>query len=83
MGIEELKKKAFIRHAVMVSAIKEHFDIGGTPTFETPSKKTDLPRWEINGHILFAKDEKTAIKYAKKRGLWVDGTIVKPINTEK
>ena len=32
--------------------------------------RKSLPRWEINGHSIFAKDEKTALKYATKRGLW-------------
>lgn len=31
------------------------------------------------GHRIETKDEKTATKYAKKRGLWRPGTIVKPI----
>lgn len=55
------------------------FDTGIRTVPDYPAKQRDLPRWDVNGHIIFAKDEKTAEKYAKKRGLWIAGTIVKPI----
>lgn len=41
--------------------------------------RRDLPCWDIDGATIYAKDEKTAIKYAKKRGLWRSGAIVKRI----
>lgn len=58
---------------------KKLFDTWPSKIYVKPIQKHDLPRWEINGAIIHAKDEKTAIKYAKKRGLWRSGTIVKPI----
>lgn len=51
------------------------------PSYPTHPRR-DLPRWDVNGHVIFAKDAKTAEKYAKKRGLWVPGTIVKPIESK-
>ena len=60
---------------------KKIFDTG-TRIVPSYQPRRDLPRWDVNGHIIFAKDEKTAEKYAKKRGLWVPGTIVKPIESK-
>ena len=58
---------------------KQLFDTGPSKIYVKPIQKHDLPRWDVNGHVIFAKDAKTAEKYAKKRGLWRSGTIVKPI----
>lgn len=57
----------------------------GDRIFDTPKRQSryiptrsnkDLPAWKVGGHVIHAKDEKTAIKYAKKRGLWNEGIIV-------
>lgn len=48
---------------------KKIFDTGTRIVPSYPTRR-DLPSWDVNGHIIFAKDEKTAEKYAKKRGLW-------------
>jgi hypothetical protein len=58
---------------------KQLFDTGPSKVYVKPIQKTDLPCWDVNGAVIYAKDEKTATKYAKKRGLWRPGTIVKPI----
>ena len=74
--------KLLMAHAAIMAAAaadKNLFGMGTSTVYAKKITKQDLPRWEINGHILFAKDEKTAVKYAKKRGFWKDGTIVKPI----
>lgn len=60
---------------------KKIFDTGTRIIPSYPTRR-DLPRWDVNGHIIFAKDAKTAEKYAKKRGLWVPGTMVKPIESK-
>ena len=67
--------------AMMMAAAsdKQLFDTGTSKVYVKPRQKTDLPCWEVNGAVIYAKDEKTAEKYAKKRGLWRPGTIVKPI----
>ena len=67
--------------AMMMAAAsdKQLFDTGPSKVYVKPISKTDLPRWDVNGSVIYAKDEKTATKYAKKRGLWRPGTIVKPI----
>lgn len=38
-------------------------------------KNKDLPKWDYDGHRIFAKDEATAIKYAKKRGFYKEGIV--------
>lgn len=63
------------------SADKQLFDMGPSKVYVKPIPKNNLPRWDVNGKQVFAKDEKTAIKYAKKRGLWRPGTIVKQIES--
>lgn len=70
--------------AMMMAAAcndKRFFDTGtrNVPSYQT---RRDLPRWDVNGQVIFAKDANTAEKYAKKRGLWVPGTIVKPIESK-
>lgn len=67
--------------AMMMAAAsdKQLFDTGPSKIYVKPIQKHDLPCWEVNGEYIHAKDEKTATKYAKKRGLWRPGTIVKPI----
>ena len=70
--------------AMMMAAAgndKKIFDTGKRIVPSYPSRR-DLPRWGINGHVIFAKDEKTAEKYAKKRGLWIPETIVKQIESK-
>lgn len=59
---------------------KELFSVPSLSRNNDIKPRKSLPRWEINGYSIFAKDEKTAIKYAKKRGLWKEGTIVKSYN---
>ena len=69
----------FAAAAMMASAFdKKIFDTGTRIIPDYPTRQ-DLPRWDVNGKVIFAKDAKTAEKYAKKRGIWVPGTIVKPI----
>lgn len=81
-----MKRKVFpylLASAMMMAAAgndgKMLFDTG-TRTVPSYPARRDLPCWDVNGHVIYAKDAKTAEKYAKKRGLWVPGTIVKPIN---
>ena len=67
--------------AMMMAAAGNDKKIFNTGTRTVPSYPTrrDLPRWDVNGHVIFAKDAKTAEKYAKKRGLWASGIVIKPI----
>ena len=76
------KKFALLAASAMLMASaydKKIFDTGASTVYAKKITKQDLPRWDVGGHVIFAKDEKTAEKYAKKRGFWVSGTIVKPI----
>lgn len=36
-------------------------------------KKYSLPSWSFEGHIIYARNEKEAIKRAGKRGIWREG----------
>ena len=51
----------------------------GTPRTDNtkpyPQAKS-LPKWKVGETIIHAKNEKDAIKYAKKRGVWKDGMVV-------
>lgn len=54
----------------------------GTPRFDNTKpypKSKSLPKWKVGDSIIHAKDENTAIKYAKKRGLWKDGMAVSAV----
>ena len=65
---------------LMASAYdKKMFDTGPSNVYVKKITKHDLPRWDVGGQIIFAKDAKTAEKYAKKRGMWRPGMTVKPI----
>lgn len=83
-----MKRKVYpylLMTAMLMAVAANDKKIFGNGTRTVPdylAKQRDLPRWDVNGHIIFAKDEKTAEKYAKKRGLWVPGTIVKPIESK-
>lgn len=39
----------------------------------------NLPKWDFEGNIIFARNEKEAVKRAKKRGHWRDGMSYKQI----
>lgn len=69
--------------AIMAAACDQKiFDTGTSRVYAKKITKQDLPRWDVGGQIIFAKDAKTAEKYAKKRGMWRPGMTVKPIETK-
>lgn len=45
-----------------------------------PKPEKGLPRWNVGGHVIYAKNEKDALKYARKRGLYRDGMEIKLID---
>ena len=45
-----------------------------------PKPAKGLPRWDVGGNTIFAKNEKDALKYARKRGLYRDGMEIKLID---
>lgn len=76
-------KKAIMQAAafVMLASSGGMDNPYGTPRFDNTKpypKSKSLPRWKVGEHIIYAKDEKTAIKYARKRGIWKDGMAVTP-----
>ena len=73
----------FILAAAIMAAGKNDlfaFPRSSRNEYASPRPK-DLPRWKVDGHTIYAKDEKTALKYAKKRGFWKEG--VKVIKEDK
>ena len=66
-------KKKFMSYAIFMAAAaaaQPDFYTGASRGYAKKMTKQDLPRWNVGGQIIFAKDAKTAEKYAKKRGLW-------------
>lgn len=49
------------------------------PTGEERAKEKGLNRYEVGGSVVYARNEVEAIKRAKKRGLWQEGLIPKPL----
>ncbi len=82
MGLkEQFRMNAFLAAAVATSnEINEYFNTGRRKKTEQPYRRpADLPKWRYGEHIIYAKDEKTAMKYVKKRGFWKEGYSVKLI----
>lgn len=74
-----MKSKLFMLAGMMMMGTQgeQYFDaMKRTPSFP-PQPRYDLPSWKVGDSIICAKDEKTAIKYAKKRGLWKEGITIK------
>lgn len=71
-----MKNAFFAMMAAIMAGDKSMYAFPSTTKTESEPKK-DLPCWNVDGHIIYAKDEKTALKYARKRGLLKEGVIVK------
>ena len=65
------------------------FAVGAQNYFDTGLRRADapdntkphsLPKWKVGEYIIFAKNEKDAIKYAKKRGIWKPEHILERID---
>lgn len=68
-----MKNRLLIMSAMMLAAAKnpDLFDTGHKARYQPqPQTRKDLPRFKIGDQTIYAKDIKTAIKYAKKRGLY-------------
>lgn len=60
---------------------QEHFDMGHKARYQPqPQTRKDLPRFKIGDQIIHAKDIKTVIKYAKKRGLYKPALEIIPLD---
>ena len=60
---------------------QEHFDTGHKAKYQPqPQTRKDLPRFKIGDQIIHAKDIKTVIKYAKKRGLYKPALEIIPLD---
>lgn len=59
----------------------DYFDTGHKARYQPqPQTRKDLPRFKVGDQIIQAKDIKTAIKYAKKRGLYKPDMEIIPID---
>lgn len=72
----ESKMKSLAYMALMMAALAQ----SGESMYKGPRIRTiqakpakGLPRWDVGGNTIFAKNERDAIKYARKRGLYRDG----------
>ena len=43
-------------------------------------EKNTLPVWKVGRGRVHARNEREAVKYAKKRGLWYEGARVEKVN---
>lgn len=72
-----------IAAAMMLATVQnqEHFDMGHDARYSpNPQTREDLPKFKIGDQIIHAKDIKTAIKYAKKRGLYKPALEIIPLD---
>ena len=69
------KMAAFAMLAGMMSDGNPYYSGRPADTSKPYPRNADLPKWDYDGHKIFAKDEATAIKYAKKRGLYKEGIV--------
>lgn len=76
-------KRMLMQSLAMLMIASQNGDIfrGPSRPYQTPSQKRDLPAWKVGEHIIHAKDEKTAMKYAKKRGLWSPDLVIVPADS--
>lgn len=57
------------------------FDTGHKARYQPqPQTRKDLPKFKVGDRIIYAKDIKTALKYAKKRGLYKPGIEIIPLD---
>lgn len=80
-----MNQKAFFILPMMLAAAAQNrdlFDTGHKARYQPQSeyRRKDLPRFKIGDSIIYAKDIKTAIKYAKKRGLYKPDIEIIPLD---
>lgn len=78
-----MKNSLLIMSAMMLAAAQnpDHFDTGHKARYQPqPQTRKDLPRFKIGDQIIHAKYIKTAIKYAKKIGLYKPGIEIIPLD---
>lgn len=78
-----MKNSLLIMSAMMLAAAQnpDHFDTGHKARYQPqPQTRKDLPRFKIGDQIIHAKDIKTVIKYAKKRGLYKPALEIIPLD---
>ena len=77
-------KKQFTLLAAMAAmlAVDNRHGLPKDTTYRPKSEtggRYNLPKWDFEGNIIFARNEKEAVKRAKKRGHWRDGMTYKQI----
>lgn len=69
---------AFLMAALVQSRKSMYMGPRRSPAEPKPAK--GLPRWDVGGNTIFAKNERDALKYARKRGLYREGMEIKLID---
>lgn len=78
-----MKNSFLITAAMMLATVQNRdlFDTGNKARYQPqPKTRKDLPKFKIGDQTIYAKDIKTAIKYAKKRGLYKPGIEIIPLD---
>lgn len=58
---------------IAACASGEHFAAPARSAVPSAPAAAGLPEWDFDGRCVHAKDEKTAVKYARKRGFYREG----------
>lgn len=72
-----------IAAAMMLATVQnqDHFDTGHKARYQPqPQTRKDLPKFKVGDQIIHAKNIKTVLKYAKKRGLYKPGIEIIPLD---
>lgn len=78
-----MKNRLLITAAMMLATVQNRdlFDTGNKARYQPqPQTRKDLPKFKIGDQTIYAKDIKTAIKYAKKRGLYKPDMEIIPLD---
>lgn len=77
------KQLALLAASLGAMIYRDAHPISPKDTTYRPKSETggryNLPKWDFEGTIIFARNEKEAVKRAKKRGHWRDGMTYKQI----
>lgn len=66
-----MKNVKFITLLAALSAMNGFKNPMSSKIESSPKRSTyNLPQFKVGKHLFYAKNEKDALKYAKKRGMW-------------
>lgn len=66
--------------ALFAMGAQNYFDTSfRTMVPERNAAKSNLPAWKIGESVIHARNERDAVKYAKKRGVWKEGQTIQKL----